>query len=108
MRWSGEDEYTHSVESLQEGGFKMHERFELKHTNQLYQTDRLSLGEILRKFRSHDDETDGGDYSNRDELERKLFQDGELDALDVHMLQVAVCDQVQNADLRSYYMSVLK
>jgi hypothetical protein len=43
----------------------------------------------FHQFRMQDDESEG-DFSNRDELEEMLRTDGELNDLDIYMLQNAV------------------
>ena len=56
--------------------------------------DRFLLLATLRKFRANYNEKSEDDYSNRDELERKIEQGGELDETDQFVLAQAVANEL--------------
>ncbi len=75
-------------------------------TNELTSKDREVLLQAFKQFRSHDDERDS-DYSNRDELERKLVNGGELTRVDKHMLLVGIANEVPDQDVFNYFNKLL-
>jgi hypothetical protein len=77
------------------------------HTNNLTLQDRQTLLETFQQFRAGDDENDGN-YNNRDALENKLQQGGDLDELDVYMLQVAAANTVPDEQQYQHLIGILQ
>lgn len=77
------------------------------HTTELSSRDREMLLQTFRQYRAHDDEHDEDDYSNRDQLEQKLQNDGELDDLDLHMLRVSIWNEITDKDTINVLLGIL-
>jgi len=76
--------------------------------NDLLKNDRKILLDAFRQFRANYDERDDEDYSNRDALEQKLQNGGELDDLDKHILLIGVANEVPGNDVLDYFNLILE
>ena len=76
--------------------------------NDLTYEDRAHLIIIFRLFRANDTENDYRGYAHRDVIQQKLYDGGELDEHERHLLFVAVCNDVEvDMRMRDHFCSIL-
>jgi hypothetical protein len=77
--------------------------------NDLTYEDRVNLIIIFCLFRANDTEDDYRGYAHRDMIQQKLYDGGELDEHERHLLFVAVCNDVEaDARMRDHFCSILR